>query len=317
MNLQKLYELIIKKGIEFDPREREAVKKVLGKTNQGYKKLSKREKKEFDVETLSNPYSDTRILYGNPKKQIRKILVGIDMEVGELLLADRLNEKREQIDLVMAHHPEGGALAGIYQVMNIQTDILSKLGISVDVAKGLMKDRISEVERGLLPANHTRSVDVARILDIPFLCCHTPADNCVATYLSKVMQRKKPKTVGRVLDILKEIPEYKDAISHNAGPKIVCGDKAAKAGKVFVDMTGGTEGSKEVFGRLSQAGINTLVCMHLSEQHFKRAKKEFLNVIIAGHISSDSLGLNLILDEIEKKAKIGIIPCSGFKRIKR
>jgi len=317
MKLKELYELIIKKGIEFDPRGREVVKKALGKASQGYKKLSRKEKKEFDIESLSNPYSDTRILYGNPKKQIKKILVGIDMEVGELLLADRLNEKREKIDLVMTHHPEGGALAGIYQVMNMQTDILNKLGISINAAKSLMKDRIGEVERGLLPANHTRSVDVAKILDIPYLCCHTPADNCVTTYLSKAMQRKKPKTVGRVLDILKEIPEYKDAISHNAGPKIVCGDKAAKVSKVFVDMTGGTEGSKEVFGRLSQAGINTLVCMHLSEQHFKQAKKEFLNVIIAGHISSDNLGLNIMLDEIEKKSKLKIMNCSGFKRIKR
>lgn len=317
MKLKDLYELAIKKGIEFDPRGQEVVRKELQKTNEAYNKLSEKDKKEFDTESLVNPYSDTRILYGDPKKEIKKILVGIDMEVGELLLADRLNDKKEKIDLVMAHHPEGRALAGLYQVMHIQSDILNKLGVSINVAEGIMQERINEVERGILPINHTRSVDVARILDIPFICCHTPADNCVTTYLGKIMDRRKPQTVGDVVEILKEVPEYKDAASQKAGPKIIKGDKNTTAGKVFVDMTGGTEGSRDMFEKISQAGIGTLVCMHLSEKHFESAKKEHINIIIAGHIASDTLGLNLMLDEVEKKEKLNIIGCSGFKRNKR
>jgi predicted ATPase len=39
--------------------------------------------------------------------------------------------------------------------------------------------------------------------------------------------------------------------------------------------------------------------MHLSEDHYKHAKGEHINVVIAGHIASDNLGLNLLLDEIE------------------
>nr|HPN89055.1 NGG1p interacting factor NIF3 [Candidatus Omnitrophota bacterium] len=71
-----------------------------------------------------------------------------------------------------------------------------------------------------------------------------------------------------------------------------------------------------IFARLSQAGIKTLVCMHLSEEHFKKVQTEYLNVIIAGHIASDNLGLNLLLDKIEKKNKLDIIACSGFRRFK-
>lgn len=317
MKLKELYELIVKKGIEFDPRGRAGVKKTLDKAKKEYRKLSKKDKRGFDKETLVNPYSDTRVLYGDPDKEIKKIILGIDMEVGELLLADRLNAKKEKIDLVMAHHPEGRALAGLYQVMHLQTDLLNKVGVSIKAAEGLMKERIEEVERALMPANHMRSVDVARLLDMPFMCCHTPGDNCVTTYLTKLMDKRKPKTVGEVADILKEVPEYKMAADQKSGPRIVCGEKKDKAGKVFVDMTGGTEGSKNVFPRLSQAGISTLVCMHLSEEHFKRAKAEFLNVVIAGHISSDTLGLNLLMDEIEKKEKLTVINCSGFTRVKR
>ena len=90
-----------------------------------------------------------------------------------------------------------------------------------------------------------------------------------------------------------------------------------KVGKILVDMTGGTEGSRRVFPRLSQAGVNTIVGMHFSEQHFKSAQKEHINIIIAGHISSDNLGLNLLLDELCRKDDFEIIPCSGFVRAKR
>lgn len=317
MRLKELYEMIVKKGIEFDPRGQEVVKKELDKAGRDYRKLSEKDKKEFDLESLVNPYPDSRILYGDPNGQVRNILIGIDMEVGELILADRLNEKNKKIDLVMAHHPEGRALAGLYQVMHIQTDILSNIGVSINVAEGLMRERIREVERAILPINHTRSVDAARLLDIPFMCCHTPADNCVATYLTELIKKKKPDTVGDVVEILKEIPEYMDAAKEKAGPRVIKGDKDSRAGKVFIDMTGGTEGSKDIFEKLSQAGVGTLVCMHLSEQHFEKAKKEHMNIIIAGHIASDTVGLNLMLDEVEKKGKFNIITCSGFKRVKR
>jgi len=56
--------------------------------------------------------------------------------------------------------------------------------------------------------------------------------------------------------------------------------------------------------------------MHLSEEHFKKVKDVNLNVVIAGHIASDTLGLNLLLDRLEKQEKFQILACSGFRRIK-
>jgi len=56
--------------------------------------------------------------------------------------------------------------------------------------------------------------------------------------------------------------------------------------------------------------------MHISEEHKKEAEAANINVVIAGHISSDSLGMNLFLDELEKR-DIEIIPCSGLIRISR
>jgi hypothetical protein len=317
MKLSDLYKFIIQEGMKEDPRGIARVKKVLKNNENKFKDLKPAEKKYFDRESLTNPYSDTRILYGSLTKDIESILLGIDMEAAELILADRLNSKGTKIDLVMAHHPEGSALAGLYNVMGMQADIVAGFGVNAVKAEKLLEERIHKVSRSLLPVNHTRAVDTARLLDMPFMCCHTPADNHVVTFLQKLMDKKKPENLKDIIDTLRDIPEYQESSLINTGPKIVNGKPASKAGRIFIDMTGGTEGSKEIFENLSQAGVGTVVGMHFSEDHLKKAKEAKVNMVIAGHISSDTLGLNLLLDKIEKKGKIKIHSCSGFYRIKR
>lgn len=319
MKLRQLYEKAILIGIDNDPRGKDIVQKDLDRRKKEFESLKDKEKESFDKESLTNPYSDSRILNGSGEEEIKNVLVGIDIEVGEVLLASWLSEKGTPIDLVISHHPEGKAYANLYDVMHIQADILHRFGIPISVAEDLMESRIREVERRLMPVNHTRAVDAAMLLGIPFLCLHTPADNMVATYLQTIFDEKKPYTIDDVMDILREIPEYKKAAEFSAGPKILIGSKSRKAGKIFVDMTGGTEGSKDIFESMSQSGINTIVAMHLSEEHKKEAEKNHINVIIAGHISSDNLGLNLLLDEIFKRSgeEFKILECSGFRRFSR
>lgn len=316
MKLRDIYELVVRKGIESDPRGKKEVERDLKKAKEAFKELKGTEKKEFDQEALTNPYSDTRILYGDGDREVKTALVGIDIEAAEILLADRLKEKGRNIDLVIAHHPEGKALAALSEVMHMQSEILEKFGVPISVAQGIMVSRISEVKRGLLPLNHNKAVDVARILDIPFMCCHTPADNMVTTFLQNLFDKKKPDTVGEVVKILKDLPEYQEAVKNSAGPTIVTGSKERKTGKIFVDMTGGTGGSEDAFSKLAQAGVGTLVCMHIGEKHRKEAEKNHINVVIAGHMASDSLGMNLIVDNLVSQG-IDIIPCAGFTRYQR
>lgn len=286
MKLSRLYNQIIKFGIDRDPRKKTSI----------------------------NSYPDTALLYGNPDTQIKRILVGIDIETGELLLADRIRQQ-QGLDLVISHHPEGKAWAALYEVMVLQINLLVKVGIPKRVAQELVNERKQEVERKILPNNHMRSVDAARLLDLPFMCVHTPADNHASSFIQRLMDKEKPKRVEDIIDILLDIPEYKDAVKDAFGPRIILGNPRRPAGKIFVEMTGGTEGSKEVFDKLYKVGIRTLIAMHLSEEHFKKVKDTNLNVVIAGHISSDTLGLNLLLDRIEKEEKFQIIGCSGFRRI--
>ncbi len=317
MKLQKLYEAAVEHGVSVDPRGKKRVLQELASAKKAYGELSKDEKARFDTEQLRSPYSDSRILYGDGSTEIKSVLVGIDIEIGEVLLADRLTAKGTRIDALWAHHPEGAALANLGGVMAMQADILSSFGVPITAAEGLMEPRIKEVERLLMPVNHMRAVDAARLLDLPMLCTHTPADNCVADYLQKIFDREKPETVGDVIDLLREIPEYRDAEPAGMGLKIFTGSRKRRVGRVFVDMTGGTSGSEKAFEKIANTSdIGTIVAMHIPEKHREEAEKHHINVVIAGHVASDTLGMNLLIDAVEKasKATLAVTGCSGFTR---
>jgi putative NIF3 family GTP cyclohydrolase 1 type 2 len=316
MKLEKLYRQVVEVGIENDPRGKDEIKRLLERRAKKFEKLPEEEKAEFDVEGLKNPYADTRILAGTGGEEVRRILVGIDIDAAEVLLADRLRERGEKIDLVLSHHPIGKALAGLHEVMGMQVDILAACGVSVSAAEALMDERTKVVERRLSPGNHTRAADAATLLGIPLMCAHTPADNMVNSYLQRVFDKEKPYQLSDVLEILLRQPEYKLAARNKVGPKIFVGTRERRAGKVFVDMTGGTSGAKKIFRNIAGSGINTIVGMHIPDDYRDEAKEHHINVVIAGHISSDSLGLNLLFDELSKRAGRGLefLGCSGFVR---
>src|SRR5690554_5851815 len=123
MLLQEIYRLAVQMGMEKDPRGKAAAKAVLDENKKKFDEMKEEEQKEFDQEQLSNPYSDTRILYGKLDRPVKRVLAGIDIEVGEVLLADRL----QNIDLIVAHHPEGKAFAALHDVMHLQEDIMEML----------------------------------------------------------------------------------------------------------------------------------------------------------------------------------------------
>ncbi|MBI4064864.1 NGG1p interacting factor NIF3 [Candidatus Gottesmanbacteria bacterium] len=317
MTLGQIYQKAIAMGIHADPRGESGVKKVLARRKKEYEELSKSKKAEYDLEDLKNPYSDSRILIGEGKRNVDKVLAGIDITSAEVVLADRLNQKGEGIDLLLAHHPVGGPLAALHEVMELQADLMAKYGVPINIAEGLINDRMSEVQRIFSPRNHNQAVDAARLLGFALMCTHTITDNLIFDFLEKLFEKKKADTVGDVFTILKEIPEYKEAMKGKAGPIIFAGKESNRAGKVApFDITGGTEPPHAVYEKLASAGVGTIIGMHAAEEHRKECLKYHINLVIAGHMSSDSLGMNLLLDEIEKNG-VGITPCSGLIRVKR
>ena len=313
MKIQDIHNLFTQKGIEADFRGNEGVQKLLDRKKKIFDALPQDQKDDFDQEALTNPYMDSGVLHIADDKEIKRVLVGIDVEPAEILLAKQLGN----IDLAIGHHPEGRGLAQLADVMHLQADVLNQYGVPINIAESLMRVRISEVARGVNAINHQRAIDMARLLGVNFMGAHTSADNQAAKFVKNLLEERKPEYVGEIIKILKELPEYKEAMKIGVGPKIFVGSTENRAGKIAVtEFTGGTEGSPKLYEKMAQAGIGTVIAMHTSEEHRKEAEAAHINIVIAGHMSSDSLGMNLLMDELEKQG-IEIVACSGFTRFSR
>lgn len=315
MTIQEIYDLGVEMGIKADPRGAEGVKRFLARSKKQYEESSQK-KKYFDKESLTNPFSDSRILFGDPKTKVKRLMAGIDADAAEVLLADRLSEKGTKIDLLVSHHPSGHALASLHEVMDVQVDMFEEMGVPANVAHALFEDRKSLVKRRFGPLNHAQSVDAARLLDMPLIALHTIWDNLGNDFMKKYLAKKTFYTAGEVLDYVNELPEFVEAIKGKAGPTLVSGSENRRAGKVVVGFTGGTSASKEAYIEMAKAGVGTLVEMHVPEEALSELKKLHINVIDTGHMAADSIGANIYLDEVEKRG-VEVIPCSGLIRVKR
>ena len=323
MKIADIHNLSITMGMDADFRGKDGVQRILDAKKQQYLKLSLKDQDEFDKESLENPYLDSGVYNISEDKEIKKVMVGIDIGPTEILLAKQLGD----IDLVISHHPVGKGLAQLADVMDLQADVYHYYGVPINVAEGLMREKISEVARGVNASNHQRPVDAARLLKVNLMTSHTPTDNLAAQFLKKFIESrsidgsgplaKKIERVSDIIEALKELPEYKEAMKIGVGPKIFTGSPENRCGKIALsEITGGTEGSPKLYEKLSHAGIGTVIGMHISEDHKKKAEAAHINIVIAGHMSSDSLGMNLFIDELEKQG-IEVVACSGFTRFSR
>jgi len=263
-------------------------------------------------------FKDSNILFESGNREIRRTAVGIDIESEEILVISELNKRGKNVDLVIAHHPEGKGIYHLYEMVKLQEELLMRSGVQVSTAEGILGESYSKYKKAYTSVNYNRAIETAKLMNINFMNIHTPADNMVHSYIIKIMEEKKPHNLKDIIDILLEEEEYKKAEKEGAGPVIISGKPEYRAGKIYVDMTGGVEASKKMYKAMEAAGVSTIIGMHMSEEHLEEAKKNNINVIMAGHMASDSLGMNLILDEIEKREPFEeIIEMSGFRRVKR
>ncbi len=248
--------------------------------------------------------ADSGIIF--PGENIEKVAFGVDMEAVEMLIARELGA-----DLVITHHPVGGSpRLNLYKVMENQVTRMVAAGVPINRAQKVLREQKGKVERGLHVSNYDRAVSAAKLLRMPFMGIHTPADllseRRVQALLDGALSPRS--TLAEVVAALKGLPEYRNALTQ---PEIRVGGEKDYAGRVFVTMAGGTNGGIEVAKAYFEAGIGTLVCMHMPEDVLKAVKEQNIgNIIVAGHMASDSIGINMILQALKDKG-LEVIPMSG------
>lgn len=241
---------------------------------------------------------------------IKKILIGVDMETPELMLAKEL-----EVDCVISHHPTTGSpRIDFHKVMDVQIDKMMEFGVPINKAQKALKKKIGKVDRSSHVSNFDRVGSAAKLLKIPYMNIHLPADmiteNFVQEFLNEKLKDNSKATLKEVVEALKEIKEYKDSI---AGPVIRVGSENDYAGKIAVLMAGGTNGGADVFKAYYEAGVGTIICMHVPEDVKEEVEKQNIgNIIVAGHMASDSIGLNIIIKEFENQG-LEVIKMSGIQ----
>ena len=319
MKLTKLFHSAVQHGIDADPRGKPYIQKILKRHKDRKEKLEGKEKEWFDDERTWNPYSDSRVINGTGEEDVQRLMVCIDGEIQEMLLADRLREKGERIDAVLIHHPEGRALADLDKVMSLQADVYAMAGVPVNHSEGLLRPRMDRIWRAIHADNLFRTERAAELLGIPAFCCHTITDNLVWRFMEKTICQKKFDTLKEIVNETHKIEEYMWYAKKGNPTIIVNGSDFSRPGKVVAtEFTGGTNGPEDFIEKQSHAGVGTILAMHFTEKEVEKGKEHHINMIQCSHMASDAIGINLLLDKLSKEEKrLSTLDVSGFIRVKR
>jgi putative NIF3 family GTP cyclohydrolase 1 type 2 len=228
-----------------------------------------------------------------PGENIKRVLMGVDMDTAELLLAKELG-----YDCVVTHHPRN-TNPKMLDVLDRHIMKLEELGVPRNKSQKLMSSRRDELSYNQHVSNSRRSESAAKLMNMPFMSLHTPADIISEAHVQAVMEEKftdKPDTkLQEVVEALEGICEYKNSARK---PVIRVGAKDSYAGKIYTLMAGLTGPGADILKEYFEAGVGTLLLMHIPEKDAKKIKEQNIgNVIVAGHMSSDSIGLNRIADK--------------------
>jgi putative NIF3 family GTP cyclohydrolase 1 type 2 len=244
--------------------------------------------------------------------EVRRVFVGIDVDIGELLLARALGA-----DGVIAHHPIGShARLGLATVIEGHEAQMRAAGIPAEVAHEMMLARQRPVTHSLHTSNYDRVVDAARQLEMPVMNIHLAADLIGRQFFIDFIGRAVGTgvtTVGGLIGELKTIPEMQASLIQ---PELWLGEAQNPVGRWVVQMAAGTNGGAPVYRTYYEHGVDTILAMHIDERDLKeleQLQRPTANLVITGHIPSDSIGMNRVIDALEKQG-IEVIAGSGVIR---
>ncbi len=240
-------------------------------------------------------------------KGIKKVLFGIDADVPELLFA-----KKMAYDAVISHHPKGeSAVIDFYQVFRRHIQQMVDAGVPKREAEKSIRKKKRALEVKMHVRNYGHAVDIARLLEIPYLNIHTPLDELGRKIMARRIEQEtgRDSTVGDVVSALQVLPEFKNATTNIA---IRLGKADNPAGKTIVSHGAGTNGGYEVARTYFRHGTNTLIYIHISPEDLEKLKADGVgNLIVTGHIASDSVGINPLVEALEQKGvsvtRLGIV----------
>ncbi|MBI3946988.1 MAG: hypothetical protein HY321_13775 [Armatimonadetes bacterium] len=316
MTIRDLYQFAIEQGMERDPRGPEELRRQMREAREEYEGLDGKERAGFDAERFTNPFGDTRLVYGDPETPVRRLVCGIDITVGEVLLADALRHHGRPVDLVLGHHTSGiaGALGSRRDTIWPQVRMLTDFGVPAHKAEKLIRKGAEGQQRSVnAPVNQ-----VAEALGLPLMTIHSPADAFLRQEGARALREEGLRTVGDLVAYCDSLPEVRWLIERGKGTEVAVGDRRDPLGKVYFCFYGGWNPTPEVFEAICEAGCGTLWVVATSEPLNEVARKRRVSVVVIPHYPADNFGLNRLFDAaMERFGDFDIVPTSNYVRIRR
>lgn len=227
---------------------------------------------------------------------IERILFGIDLKAPELAIARELD-----FDCAISHHPVGGpSTLRFHEVLERHIDQMTGAGVPTDVARATMRETIEDRRVLGSMTNYDHAPSVARLLDIPYLNIHTPLD--------EIGRRRMAEAVGdlaedaTVTDLIGRFQttfgEFRNAAT---AIEVRVGKGENRIGRTVVSHGAGTNGGYPVAKAYFDHGIGTVIYIHCRPDDARKLIGEFgesKNLIVTGHIASDSVGINPYIDRL-------------------
>ncbi len=232
-----------------------------------------------------------------PGDNINRVIFSIDPDPSLFYLA-----KEMKYDLVISHHYTS-ACVDAWKVFLKHIDQMVQMGVPREEAEKAVRDKLL----ALKVTGHARNYDmvdsIARALKIPFMNIHNPLDEIgrriMHETISERIRGKDNVTVKDIIDALYKLKEFREAKT-----RIMLGvGREDNVVEKFVVSHGAlTSGGYEVAKTYFKYGVDTVIYIHISPGDLLKLRKENMgNLIITGHIASDSVGINPFLDRLERE----------------
>lgn len=244
---------------------------------------------------------------------MQRLLFGIDIGAAELLLARQLG-----MGGVIAHHPCGGfATLHFPEVLTRQIELLIEHGVPADAAREAAQPLISRAMMLAHAANFDHVPSVARLLGMPLCNIHLPLDELgrrvmVTTIDEHLTALDRAPLVQDAIDGLLTLPELANAETRIMVP---VGAFDNPLGKLAVIHGAGTNGGARIAQTLFDHGIGSVLYIHCAADEVVRLRESSAatggNLIVSGHIASDTIGINRYVAAIEERG-VEVVRMSGL-----
>ena len=226
---------------------------------------------------------------------IHKVFVSIDITIADVILAKNLG-----CDCILTHHPIGYSLLNFHKVFDRHVEYMVSNGISKKIAQKLvnkMKHKTSLKTHSLI---YDDIISVCKMINMPILNIHQPLDEYMRRVIWNSINNKSISSINGLVKSIACIPEFKNS---KTKIRVELGKLENKIDKMIIAIAAGTNGGHEIAKAYFSNGISTVIYLHIDYNDLMRLKSENIsgNLVILGHLAGDSIGMNAISNELEKK----------------